>query len=94
MALPAFQTQLFGKTGPKVTIVGLGGEGILRTFGQDRAAQDVIETALDQGITYFDSARAYAGSETYYGRVWPRRPADRDRIFQTSKSALDRKSVV
>jgi predicted aldo/keto reductase-like oxidoreductase len=69
-------------------MVGLGGEGILRTFGQEQAAQEVIETALDQGITYFDSARAYAGSETYYGLVWPRRRADRARIFQTSKSAM------
>lgn len=81
-------TSPFGKTGRKVSIVGLGGEGILRTFGQEKAAQQVIETALDEGIVYFDSARAYAGSETYYGLVWPKRPSDRARIFQTSKSAM------
>jgi predicted aldo/keto reductase-like oxidoreductase len=88
MDAPSLQTQLFGKTGQPVTIIGLGGEGILRTFGKEKAAQEVIETALDQGITYFDSARAYAGSEIYYGRVWPRRRFDRARIFQTSKSAM------
>ncbi|MBI5606605.1 MAG: aldo/keto reductase [Deltaproteobacteria bacterium] len=40
-----------------------------------------------RGNGYFDSAQAYAGSETYYGLVWPRRSTDRTRIFQTSKSA-------
>lgn len=78
----------FGHTGRKVSIVGLGGEGILRTHGQERAAQEVIETALEGGITYFDSARAYAGSETYYGLVWPEHPTERTAIFQTSKSAM------
>ncbi|MGC1404438.1 MAG: aldo/keto reductase [Thermodesulfobacteriota bacterium] len=78
----------FGPTGRKVTIVGLGGEGILRTHGQEREAQKVIETALEGGITYFDSARAYAGSETYYGLVWPEHPTERTAIFQTSKSAM------
>ncbi len=81
-------TRPFGKTGRQVTIVGLGGEGILRTFGKQGAAQQVIETALEEGLVYFDSARAYAGSENYYGLVWPRRPTDRARIFQTSKSAM------
>jgi aryl-alcohol dehydrogenase-like predicted oxidoreductase len=71
--------------------VGLGGEGVLRTFGREAEAEVVIEEALAQGIVYFDSARAYSGSESYYGRVWRRRPEARDRIFQTSKSAMRRK---
>lgn len=81
-------TRSFGSTSRKVTVVGLGGEGVLRTYNQDKSAQQVIESALDEGITYFDSARAYAGCETYYGLVWPNRPADRVRIFQTGKSAM------
>lgn len=87
MQNPSFLTRPFGKTGRNVTLVGLGGEGVLRTFGKEKAAQKVIETALDEGISYFDSAQAYAGSETYYGLVWSRRSTDRTRIFQTSKSA-------
>jgi predicted aldo/keto reductase-like oxidoreductase len=78
----------FGVSGEQVTVVGLGGEGVLRTHGREKEAVCVIEEALDQGITYFDSARAYAGSEKYYGLVWPKRPADRAGIFQTSKSAM------
>lgn len=87
--------RMFGDTGPRVTAVGLGGEGILRTYGKDKAAQAVIEEAVAQGITYFDSARVYAGSESYYGVVWSRFPETRKRIFQASKSASrDRKGAL
>jgi aryl-alcohol dehydrogenase-like predicted oxidoreductase len=77
----------FGKTGQKVTLVGLGGEGILRTHGHEKEAEAVIREAFERGIRYFDSARAYAGSESYYGLVWPKQPEMRAQIFQTSKSA-------
>lgn len=82
----------FGRTGIEVTCVGLGGEGILRTFGQEKAAQMVIREAIQQGIGYFDSANAYAGSEGYYGLVWPERPDIRANIFQASKSAQRNRS--
>jgi aryl-alcohol dehydrogenase-like predicted oxidoreductase len=81
------QTRLFGKDGPEVTLVGLGGEGILRSHGQHARAGPVIEEAAAQGITYFDSARAYDESERYLGRFWEPRPELRSRVFQTSKSA-------
>jgi aryl-alcohol dehydrogenase-like predicted oxidoreductase len=72
-----------GNTGEEVTIIGLGGEGILRTYGNEREAYDLINRALDLGITYCESARAYAGSEAYYGRALKERRKD---IFLTSKS--------
>jgi aryl-alcohol dehydrogenase-like predicted oxidoreductase len=84
-------TRQFGSAHRQVSVVGLGGEGILRTHGQDRAATEVIDRAIDEGITYFDSARAYAGSELYYGQVWRARRADRQKVFQASKSAMRRK---
>jgi aryl-alcohol dehydrogenase-like predicted oxidoreductase len=72
-----------GKTGVEVTILGLGGEGILRTYGHEREAGDLIRRAVDLGINYFESARAYSGSESYYGRSLRER---RKKIFLTSKS--------
>jgi aryl-alcohol dehydrogenase-like predicted oxidoreductase len=83
----AMQFRPFGKTGIEVSIVGLGGEGILRTHGRQAAAAAVIREALDQGVTYFDCARAYAGSEGYYGLVWSAHPEIRTRVFQAGKSA-------
>ena len=81
------ETTPFGRTGREVSIVGLGGEGILRTSGRTEEAHLVIKEALKQGITYFDSARVYSDSELYYGKIWRQEPAVRQSIFQTSKSA-------
>ncbi len=86
MPIGIIPTRVFGKTGINVTVTGLGGEGILRTYGQEGEAWRVIREAVDQGIGYFDCARAYAGSEMYYGQVWSRHPEDRARIFQAGKS--------
>jgi aryl-alcohol dehydrogenase-like predicted oxidoreductase len=72
-----------GKTGVEVTIMGLGGEGVLRTFGREREAYGLINRAIDLGINYFESARAYSGSESYYGLALKER---RKEIFLTSKS--------
>lgn len=72
-----------GRSDVEVTRLGLGGEGILRTFGQEKKAVAVIRAALDLGITYFESARAYAGSESYYGAALGTR---RKEIFLATKS--------
>jgi aryl-alcohol dehydrogenase-like predicted oxidoreductase len=81
------RTRTFGRDGPSITAVGLGGEGILRTYGKTEVARAVIQEALEQGITYFDSARAYAGSQEYYGKIWSKNPELRNGVFQASKSA-------
>lgn len=77
-----------GKTGVDVTILGLGGEGILRTYGFEKQAYGLINTAIDLGINYFESARAYSGSESYYGKALAERRKD---IFLTSKSHARKK---
>ena len=72
-----------GKTGEEISILGLGGEGILRTHEQEEETVPLIRRALDLGITYFESARAYASSESYYGMALQERRKD---IFLASKS--------
>lgn len=72
-----------GKTGEEVTILGLGGEGILRTDGHEKEASVLINRAIDLGINYFDCARAYSGSESYYGLALKER---REEVFLASKS--------
>ncbi len=81
-----------GKTGIDVTILGLGGEGVLRTFGYEKEAYALINRALDLGINYCESARAYSGSESYYGIALKER---RKEIFLTSKShARDKRGAL
>ena len=81
------KSTLFGNTKKDVSVIGLGGEGILRTYGREKEAHLVIQEALNQGITYFDSALVYSDSELYYGAIWKKNPSLRQSIFQTSKSA-------
>ncbi|PKN61366.1 MAG: aldo/keto reductase [Deltaproteobacteria bacterium HGW-Deltaproteobacteria-15] len=72
-----------GKTDMEITIMGLGGEGILRTYDHEDQAYRLINRAIDLGINYFESARAYSGSEAYYGLALKER---RKEIYLTSKS--------
>src|SRR5687768_9987946 len=74
-----------GKTGVEVTQLGLGGEGVLRTWGRAREAVALIRRAIELGINYCDCAKAYAGSEDYYGEALV--GGLRETIFLTSKSA-------
>ena len=75
--------RILGNTGVEVTVMGLGGEGILRTYGYEKEASHLINTAIDLGVNYFESARAYSGSESYYGKALKER---RKEIFLASKS--------
>lgn len=76
-------TRILGKTGVRVTSFGLGGEGILRTYGRMKEAVAVIHKALDLGVNYFDTAPAYAQSQDYYGEALQGRRKD---IFLASKT--------
>src|SRR4030066_2472875 len=72
-----------GKTGERIPVLGLGGEGVLRTFERQKEAVPLIHRAIELGVTYFESARAYSGSESYYGMALRERRKD---IFLASKS--------
>ncbi len=81
-----------GKTNVNVTILGLGGEGVLRTYDREKDAYDLINRAIDLGINYFDSAKAYAGCESYHGKALGERRKD---IFLAGKShARDKKGAL
>ena len=73
-----------GKTGEKVTMLGLGGYHIGWTTEKD--AQEVIEAALEGGIRFFDTAESYdnGGSETRYGKYLV--PKYRDQVIIMTKS--------
>lgn len=72
-----------GRTGFDTTIMGLGGEGALRSSGLDKQVYKLINKALDLGINYFESARAYEDSEKYYGKALKGRRKD---VFLAGKS--------
>ncbi len=82
-SFPPIPRRLLGQTGCEVTQFALGGEGVLRTHGRMSEAVAVIHRALDQGVTYCDTAPAYAGSLDYYGAALSER---RSQVFLASKT--------
>ena len=86
-ANPTLRT--LGKTGAKVEIVSLGGEGILRTNNNHAQAVPMIEAALELGVRYVDTAPAYRQSQDYYGAAFKNLGAKvRDGVFVASKTHL------
>jgi aryl-alcohol dehydrogenase-like predicted oxidoreductase len=87
-------TRAFGQTGIDVTMLGLGGWHIGRM--DEKEAKKTIETALEGGIRFFDSAEGYqkGESERRLGKLLV--PDYRDEVFlmtkttaSTKKDALD-----
>src|SRR5689334_25178083 len=82
-SIDALPSRPLGRIGKEVSILGLGGEGILRTHGETAKAIRVIHRALDLGINYCDTAPAYASSRDYYGAALGER---RQQVFLASKT--------
>lgn len=71
-APPAIRRHSLGKTGVDVSILALGGViGMQLPPSDDHDPVAIAETALDLGVTYFDTAPSYnrGQSETNYGQV-------------------------
>ena len=81
-----------GKTGEKVTMLGVGGYHVGWTTERD--AQETIEAALEGGVRFFDTSQSYGDgeSEIRYGKYLI--PKHRDLVFLMTKSnATDAKTV-
>ncbi len=73
-----------GSSGETVTMLGIGGYHVGWTTERD--AQEVIETALAEGVRFFDSAYSYGDgqSERRYGKYLL--PDHREEVFVMTKS--------
>jgi hypothetical protein len=65
MSLWGMQKRRLGRTGVLVSRIGFGGIPIIAL--SKREAESVVTYAFEQGITYFDTARAYGDSEEKIG---------------------------
>lgn len=72
----------FGRTGEIVPVLGLGTApaGFALT---DSEAAELYHTALDRGVTYFDTAPGYKNAQKQLGQVLPQR---RDEVFLATKA--------
>ncbi|MDC0833340.1 aldo/keto reductase [Geitlerinema sp. CS-897] len=85
-AVTTMPERVLGRTEESVPIFGLGGAGQtpLSKPGREGEALELVETALNLGIRYFDTAASYGPSEDYLGKILPEY---RDRVFLASKTA-------
>jgi hypothetical protein len=79
-------TRILGRTGARVTILGLGtapvGEGPVDT----PEAARIFGEVMDRGVNYIDTARIYGNAEEALGELVPSR---RDRLFLVTKVWTD-----
>ena len=69
-------TRVLGKTGFHATLLGLGGEHVFSLSNNDAVAEEIVHTALDLGVNYFDTAEQYYPSEKYLGKALEGRRAE------------------
>ena len=74
-----------GRTGRKVCLFSLGGQGLLEIPGRTDESVAIINRALDLGVNYCDTAHYYGhgSSEEYYGEALQGRRKD---IYLATKS--------
>ena len=83
---PPLPQRLLGKTGVRVSALGLGGViGMQLPPSAEHDPVAIAEAAINLGVTYFDTAPAYndGQSETNYGHVLRRR---RKEVFLATKT--------
>lgn len=67
------EQRAFGKSGLKVSVLGLGAGGIGDASTPDKEIEEFLNGVLDAGVTLIDTARAYGLSEDRIGRFLSRR---------------------
>ncbi|MBU79887.1 MAG: aldo/keto reductase [Chloroflexi bacterium] len=79
------ETTTLGKTGLQISRLGIGLSeiGSILSDADAKTASDVLNTALDQGINFLDTAACYGLSEDFIGRSIPNR---RDEYVLASKA--------
>lgn len=66
------QQRELGKSGLRVSAIGLGCMGLSYGYGpatERKAAIDLIRTAVERGVTFFDTAEAYGANEELVGEA-------------------------
>ncbi len=79
-------TRVLGRTGAKVTILGLGTAPIGEARGEVAQASKIFAEVIDRGVNYVDTARIYGIAEEALAEILPTR---RDKIFLVTKCWTD-----
>jgi len=79
-------TRVLGRTGAKVTILGLGTAPVGEALVEPTEAARIFGEVMDRGVNYIDTARIYGHAEEVLGQLVPSR---RDKLFLVTKVWTD-----
>ena len=86
-------TRNLGKSGYRVGVFSLGGQGALEAARNDAVAVPIVQKALDLGVNYLDTSSIYGGperwSERYIGQVLKHRRAEAFLASKTKERTRD-----
>jgi len=89
----AMPTRNLGKSGYRVGVFSLGGQGALEAARNDAVAVPIVQKALDLGVNYLDTSSIYGGperwSERYIGQVLKHRRAEAFLASKTKERTRD-----
>lgn len=89
------QQRILGRSGPKVSAIGLGcmsiglADAYTSSISKDEEAAQLIHEALNLGVTLLDTADIYGNSEVLVGKAIKAR---RDRVVLATKFGFDKLS--
>ena len=90
------ESRPFGKTGESFPILSFGGQRIVDGHGcSEEEAIEIVHTAIDRGIRYFDTAWVYSAgqAETRLGKVVKHRRSEMwiaTKVFETTRDGARR----
>jgi len=86
----AIPIRMLGKTGVKLPILGYGGAGLVKIWGNPLSLEDrvkLVRYAYDRGVRYYDTGGNYMESQAILGEALK---DVRDKVFLTSKVEVTR----
>lgn len=78
-------TRILGKTGARVTVLGLGGHAIAKKRDPGLGIR-IIRTAIDEGINFMDNAWCYHGGESERIMGMALKDGYREKVFLMTKN--------
>ncbi|KIJ16033.1 hypothetical protein PAXINDRAFT_168671 [Paxillus involutus ATCC 200175] len=85
--MASYPTRSFGKDDVPVSAIGFGAMVLSAFYGETESDEErfkVLDTALSNGCTFWDTANIYGDSEALIGK-WFKKTGKRDQIFLATK---------
>jgi aryl-alcohol dehydrogenase-like predicted oxidoreductase len=78
-------TRTLGRTGERVSAIGLGGWHLALPYVDEALSLRIVRTAIDRGITFLDNSWDYNGGQSELRMGKALRDGYRDRVFLMTK---------